>query len=299
VRNTSSFTAEVMALQRSMESHRPARTRLFTDPYADAFLRPLFRVLAMDSAIPGVRRVAAGCYDLLGGPGPRVSGITRTKIIDDEVAQAAPDHTQMVILGAGYDTRAHRLAPLADRHVFEVDHPVTQAAKRSVIARLGLATAHVAYVPVDFEHDDLAARLVAADFERTAKTIFLWEGVTQYLTGEAVDATLTVIKDLAPAGGLLFVTYIDSRTFTEPCPFPEARRWLRWVERAGEPWIFGLLPDEAEEFFALRGFRLRQDISTLDASRAWRDQYHRRELGSGLYRVATCEIETPRTRPST
>jgi methyltransferase (TIGR00027 family) len=299
MRNTSSFTAEIMALQRSFESHRPAGQRLFTDPYADAFLRPLFRILAMDSAIPGVRRVATGLYDTLGGPGPRVSGIVRTKLIDDALTSAVADSAQVVLLGAGYDTRAHRLAGLADRRVFEVDHPVTQAAKRSVVGRLGLRTGHVTYVTVDFEHDDLAARLTAAGFEPAHRTVFVWEGVTQYLTSSAVDATLTVIQSLAPEGGLLLLTYVDSRTFAENPPFPEARRWLRWVNRAGEPWIFGLLPSDAEDFFASRGFVLLRDISTLEASRTWHRDRRQHEQGSGLYRLAVCEIEAHRTRSDT
>ncbi|TCO54927.1 class I SAM-dependent methyltransferase [Actinocrispum wychmicini] len=283
-----SFTAETVALQRAFESKRPVRSRLFADPYADAFLRPTLRTLAAASGVFGVRRLASGLYDAVAGPGPRPSAIVRTKVIDDALTEA--DAEQCVLLGAGYDTRAHRLPALASKRVFEVDHPLTQAAKRRVISQLDLNTEHVTYVPVDFERDDLAEQLAAAGFDRTRETVFVWEGVTNYLTQEAIDGTLGVIHDLGHAGGTLIVTYVDVRALAEPSPFPEARRWVRAVARAGEPWTFGLHPDEVGAFLADRGFRLRTDVSTLDAGEPWFAAQHRNEHGSALYRVAVTEI---------
>jgi methyltransferase (TIGR00027 family) len=285
-----SFTAETMALYRVCESRRPPAVRLFSDPYAGAFLRPSLRVLAWASGVPVLRRLAAGIFDMLSGPGPRPSAIARTRVIDDAVTEAAAGIEQWVLLGAGYDTRAWRLAALAGRRVFEVDHPATQAAKRAVIGRLGLAGQPVTYVPVDFERDDLAARLDAAGFDRMSPAGFVWEGVTNYLTGDAVGATLAVIAGLAQAGGLLVVTYIDARALLEPSPFPEARRWVKAVARAGEPWTFGLNPAEAPTFFGSRGFQPRRDISTLEASRALPAMRARHQHGSALYRIAVLGI---------
>jgi O-methyltransferase involved in polyketide biosynthesis len=75
----------------------------------------------------------------------------------------------------------------------------------------------------------------------------------------------------------------------EPSPFPEARRWVKGVARAGEPWTFGLLPDEAAGFFAERGFGVHTDVSTFDAGRIWFRGRSRREEGSRLYRIAVAE----------
>lgn len=286
-----SFTAETMALQRSFESHRPKGRRLFCDPYAEAFLRPSLRALATASGIPGLRRLAVGLYDAVGGPGPRPSAIVRTKVIDDAVIAATTDGAQCVLLGAGYDTRAYRLPALKDHRVFEVDQPITQTAKHLVVDRLGLDGRHVTYVPIDFEHDRLADSLLTAGFDPVVRSIFVWEGVTNYLTGEAVDATLAVVHDLTTRGGVLILTYVDARALTDPSPFPEARRWVRAVARAGEPWIFGLDPADASQYFADRGFLLRQDDSTLDAGRAWLTAQGRSESGSGLYRIAILEPE--------
>lgn len=77
---------------------------MFTDPYADAFLRPSLRVLASASGVPLLRRLAVGLFDAVGGPGPRPSAIVRTKVIDDAVTDAAVWAQQCVLLGAGYDT---------------------------------------------------------------------------------------------------------------------------------------------------------------------------------------------------
>ncbi|SEF37993.1 methyltransferase, TIGR00027 family [Amycolatopsis pretoriensis] len=261
-----SFTAETMALQRAFESHRPAGRRLFDDPYATAFLRPSLRVLAEAARLPGVRHLAFSLYDAVAGPGPRASGITRTKVIDDALTSAMTGETQCVLLGAGYDTRAHRLPALAGRAVFEVDHPATQARKRAVLG------AGPRYVPVDFERDDLPARLTESGFDPRKPSVFVWEGVTNYLTAEAVGTTLAAVHGL---GGDLVFTYVDVRALHEPSPFPEARRWVRAVARSGEPWTFGLLPASTGAFLAEHGFDLRQDVSAQEAGG-----------GSGLYRIA-------------
>ncbi len=154
---------------------------------------------------------------------------------------------------------------------------------------MGLVHSQIRYVPVDFERDDLRARLHAAGFDASASTVVVWEGVTNYLTAQPVDATLTVIRDPTKGGGLLVMTYIDARVLTEPQVFPEAARWVRAVARAGEPWKFGLLPARMPAFFAARGFRLCRDVSTLDAGRAWLDSRHRRDRPSALHRIATAE----------
>ena len=284
----SSFTAETVALQRAFESARPPGQRLFSDPYAVAFLRPALRVLAAAARVPLLRGPAVGLYDAVAGPGPRPSAVARTRAIDDEVADAMASCGQCVLLGAGFDTRAHRLPALAGCAVLEVDHPATQAAKRAVVDRLELRRGRLTYVPVDFEVDDLASALRGAGFDSAVPAVFVWEGVTNYLTRAAVAATLDTVHDLAAAGSRLVLTYVDRRALVEPSPFPEARRWVRGVARAGEPWTFGLLPEEATEFFAEHGFWVRVDTSTYDAGRVWFDG--RRERGSRLYRIAVADV---------
>lgn len=287
----SSFTAETVALQRAFESARPPGQRLFSDPYAVEFLRPELRVLATAARVRLLRWLAVGLYDIVAGPGPRPSAVARTRAIDDEVRDAVGKSEQCVLLGAGFDMRAHRLQALAGYPVFEVDHPATQAAKRAVVDRLDLRRRQLTYVPVDFEVDDLAGALRGAGFNPAVPAVFVWEGVTNYLTREAVAATLETVNDLAAAGSRLVLTYVDRRALVEPSPFPEARRWVRGVARVGEPWTFGLLPEEATGFFAEHGLRVRADTSAYDAGRVWFTG--RRERGSRLYRIAVADVVGP------
>jgi len=281
-----------MAVQRGLESTRPPRKRLFDDPLAPSFLGLQWRVALAASRFGAVRFAIETAYDYVGGPGPRASAIARTKLIDDLVEQLAPTVSQVVVLGAGYDTRPYRLTCFTRHRVFEVDHPDTQAAKRSALSRAGIGTSHVAFVPVDFEIDDLADALTRASYAVNQPTLFLWEGVTQYLSAEAVDKTLAVVHRLAGAGGHLMFTYVDSGVIDHEAPqFPEAAKWLRGVDKRGEPWVFGISPPKLSAYLAARGFHLVDDLSTADAGIRYFAPLGRRERGSGLYRIATAVID--------
>ena len=249
------------------------------------------------SALPTstlVRQTIEVAYDLIGGPGPRASAIARTKLIDELVEHLVPSVDQVVILGAGYDTRPYRLASLAADAVFEVDHPTTQTVKRSVLRRTGTSTTGVTFVSVDFETDDVAKALVGAGYSPDRPTLFLWEGVTQYLSADAVDAVLSVLRHLSTDGSVLVFTYVDRAVIVgEVKAFPEAGRWLRGVDKRGEPWIFGITPAEAPVFLAQRGFQLIDDVSTMQAGARYFDPIGRRDRGSGIYHVVTATFDPP------
>ena len=144
---------------------------------------------------------------------------------------------------------------------------------------------------VDFETDDLAGALANARYAADKPTLFVWEGVTQYLSAEAVDNTLAVVHKIARAVGRLVFTYVDREALGSPTKFPEAAKWLRGVSRRGEPWIFGLSPRGLRAFLAARGFGLTEDLSTADAGTRYFVPLGRPERGSGLYRVATSAID--------
>lgn len=133
-----SRTAEYVAMYRALETNERRREPLFRDPLATRFLTGS-RALAIRLAnVPGCREVLERYSDRR-APGARTSAIGRTRFIDDAIrAEIARGTRQVVILGAGYDTRAHRMPELATSTVFEVDRPETQAAKRD---RIGDPTA--------------------------------------------------------------------------------------------------------------------------------------------------------------
>jgi methyltransferase (TIGR00027 family) len=289
-----------MAVQRALESTRPRSSRLFRDAFAPHFVPRRWRLIIRASRVGAVRRAVEVLYDRVAGPGPRASAVARTRLIDDLVSDARSWIGQLVILGAGFDARAYRLPGLERVTVFEVDHPATQQAKREVLGRVlaGMVAGdplawHVRFVPVDFERDDLARALRAAGYRDGAPSLFLWEGVTNYLTPAAVDQTLGAVRGLAAAaaGSLLVFTYVDRAVLEgELSRFPEARRWVKGVRRRGEPWTFGLDPAEVAEFLSRRGFGLIGDVSTAEAGERYFGPLGRRERGSALYHVVTASV---------
>lgn len=159
-----------------------------------------------------------------------------------------------------------------------------------MVDHLGLTESNVIYVPVHFERDSLNHDLEAAGFDRRARTLVVCEGVTNYLSSEAVDETLLTIRRLAAEGGTLTFTCIHAGVLDGTASFPEAARWVRNVQRAGEPWTFGLVPDRLSRFLAGRGYTLESDVSTREVGDRWFPALGRRERGSALYHVAIARI---------
>jgi len=131
--------------------------------------------------------------------------VMRVAFIDALLREAQP--RQVVILGAGLDTRAWRLEALRGARVFEVDHPATQAYKRERAPRLGVPMAEVRYVAIDFVRDELEAKLRASGYEVDVPTVWVWEGVIMYLDDDALRKTLGAIHRLSAPGSRLLAHY--------------------------------------------------------------------------------------------
>ena len=261
-----SRTAVQNALFRALEARRPASARVADDPLAVRFLTPEFRLLARLARIPVGRRLIEGFIDRR-WPCVRGGVVARTRLIDEKVVAELPRVTQAVILGAGFDSRAYRLAPMRQVTVFEVDHPATQAAKRRVVPReAGAGASQVRFVPVVFGTDDPADRLADSGFEPGAPTLVLWEGVTNYLDPDAVDATFRFLAAAVGPGSPVLFTYVDRRIIDGTARFEGAGTTLRAVRRVGEPFTFGLDPGEVGGYLADRGFELEWDTTVSDAA---------------------------------
>jgi len=204
-----SRTAEQNAAFRAAESARPPGVRLLNDPYAARLLPPGLRILAWISSVPMVGGGLNWFVDTR-WPGARSSIIARTRLIDEWLCAAMRvGLEQVVLLGAGFDSRAWRLPAVAHARVFEVDHPSTSAEKRRRLANLGTDRAHVRFVPVDFDRQMPADGLAQAGFDSSQRAIVIWDGVTNYLQPEAVDAITSRVGGLAEGGQFIF-TYIHS-----------------------------------------------------------------------------------------
>jgi methyltransferase (TIGR00027 family) len=179
----------------------------------------------------------------------------RKRYADDNLQAALGDIDAVVVLGAGFDTRGARLARRSDIPVFEVDQPINIERKRAVLNRVfSTPPPSVHLVAVDFEQDDLMATLAAHGYRRDARAFFIWEGVTQYLTPEAVAATLEQLRSV-PAGSRLDLTYVQ-RDFIDGVDISGAPSLYRRFRERNQVWKFGLQPDEVPEFLGGFGWRV-------------------------------------------
>ncbi len=133
---------------------------------------------------------------------------------------------------------------------------------------------------------DLAAALGRAGFDPRKPTVTVWEGVTNYLTAEAVDATIRQVAGLTPAGSTLIFTYVDRRVLAGDDDAAGALQWRAAVERGGEPWTFGFDPADLPAYLGARGLDLVDDLSTRDAAARYFGPLGRDEPTAEFYRVA-------------
>ena len=192
----------------------------------------------------------------------------RTRFIDEALARAvANGATQVVILGAGFDSHAYRCQELlANVKVFEVDRPVTQEWKKQRVKEVvGTPPSNLTYVPVDFQHDDLLEVLTRNGYDRTQRTFFILEGVTMYLPAEAARETLQFVGAHPAGSGIVFdfvfSAMIDMIAKIDMANIPEAQK--PFVQRfldltKNEPWIFGLPIGQEREFLREFGLDLRE-----------------------------------------
>ena len=260
MRNAPSRTASANALLRASDQRWPASERVLDDPYAARFLRWPLRLLLAWWRWGGPLALPLAAL----APGARHLVLARHRVIDDALLAALTDGPteQVVLLGAGYDTRAWRFAgPLADRPVFEVDHPGTARRKSLVLdgAGAGLPPVRRRVVPVDFESDSLEDALISAGFKPGRPTFWVWEGVALYLSRPAVRDTLSTLSRLGGPGSQLacdFWFFVD-----RPDPVSTFHRISTAVlHLLGEPVIFALHPEDARPFLANEGWFLDEAI---------------------------------------
>ena len=177
----------------------------------------------------------------------------------DELGQGLE---QLVILGAGFDTRAYRFAEqLVPVRVFEVDHPITAALKkRRVIRVLGGLPEHVTYLAVDLEHQDLGSALASAEYDPQRRSLFIWSGVSFYLSAEAVGEVFAFVRASSPAGSSLVFDY-HYQGFTDGSrDYYGGAQAKRRVEELGEPCIFGIDEGAVAALLQRHGLELLSDF---------------------------------------
>jgi methyltransferase (TIGR00027 family) len=285
-----SRTAEYVALFRAIESSLPAHRRLFEDPFARRFLRPSLAFVAALCRVPGAADFVSGFIDRRWA-GARSSAVARTRFIDDALGAAlARGIDQVVILGAGFDSRAYRLPGLKRVTVFEVDHPDTLARKRYVLRRASIhVPSQVRFVGVDFNAADLDHVMAEAGYSKLVRTFILWEGVTNYLNEAAIDTTLRWCAQAATGAQVVF-TYVDRAVVDDPRAFTGTERLFTTLKAAGEQWTFGLDPAHLASYLTQRGLELESDVGSVAYRARYLPQGGRIMRGYEFYRIAVARV---------
>lgn len=249
-----SLTAEAVTIARALEHLKPEDERIVDDPWAHLFLSaPARRALGAWS-----RSLSARLLRRFGPSGTTYVPLRHRFIDDHLVAALDAGAAQVVLLGAGYDTRAYRFADqLAGRPVFEVDLAPISRAKAATIERHAdeFPQANVVRVEIDFETQTMAEVLTQAGFASGKATFFTWEGVPMYLTRAAVSATVAGVHDLGGPGSQL--AHDMWFLVDDPGPLGTVRRVVpSALSLIGEPVTFAVHPQDYEAFLGRHGFRV-------------------------------------------
>jgi len=191
--------------------------------------------------------------------------IARTKYIDQVFSDAVDEgFEQVLIFGAGFDTRSIRLLPQDSTvRVFEVDAEITQQAKLGRLDEVGVPIPdNTTYVAIDFLRDDPEERLLANGFQPGRRCLFILEGLLMYLDGDAVDNTFHLMHELSGAGSRVVFDYIYSSVLGHEERYFGERDLYKNVKNAGEPWTFGFEEGKVEDYLRKLGFNMMEECST-------------------------------------
>jgi methyltransferase (TIGR00027 family) len=248
-----SRTAELMCLCRAISS-------LETDPYYRSddrvalSLLPDFLKLLIH--IPSVGRLllkvftAKGIYEYV---------IARTKYIDAVFRQALSNRfSQILLFGAGFDTRAMRFQEEARQTmIFEMDTPITLEAKLKQYQKRNLIIpSNVVFVPINFDRESLPLKLDQVGFKRDERSLFIMEGVLEYLQPQSVDQTFRTIRELAGTGSEVLFNYVYASVMRHEDVYYGEKGAIETLAKVGESWYFGIERGEIGQFLSKYGFDL-------------------------------------------
>ncbi|MDT4975217.1 MAG: hypothetical protein QOG98_975 [Pseudonocardiales bacterium] len=252
-----SSTAQWTALGRALELERPPGERIVTDEYAPVFLSPSSRALLAPLRVGRPLVQLAERHPMAG---ISAFGLCRHRFIDEHLsaALADPETEQVLILGAGYDSRAYRFADeLEGRPVYEVDLPPLSRRKAEIVAAqpARFAGNRINRVEIDFRTDSLDERLGESGFAIGARTFVAWEGVSMYLSHPAVADTLDTLGEVCGPGSTLAMDFWHRLPGVGPRAAVR-RLGARAIALIGEPVTFGVAPADVAGFLDVHGFEV-------------------------------------------
>jgi len=212
------------------------------------------------------RRIApSGIYEYV---------MARTRLLDESFVSALEDgFPQIVLLGAGYDTRAYRFAALNNTtRIIELDIATTQNRKEKCLKKAQIdIPEHVKLVPIDFDKESLKNVLEKAGYENNEKTLFLWEGVSYYLDPGSVDATLEFVNHSSHNESLIAFDYAISISEENTNHYygvkEVSQTWRKY--RSNELFRFAIDEGKTESYFEQRGLRIVDHLDNREIEKAF------------------------------
>jgi methyltransferase (TIGR00027 family) len=282
--------AEGIALQRFAETMLPEDVRIFSDPYAVRFLDPAVLAWARDHPAE-TKAIGDEIERQMPGWSNAIRG--RIRYCDDMVQNApAEGYSQLVILGAGYDTRAYRIRALTGcMKVFEIDRPAIMERKVRVLAAVfGHLPDHVSFIPLDMAQAECWDPLRKAGWDPAARTLFLLEGLVMYLPHDAVLRLLAEIAGHAGAGSSVLFDFVP-RSLADGTSEAEGGQNIRtWTFRIGEPILSGFADNEVVPVLADLGFTGVQVVSSREVAMLYYTGKNADRKVSGLLSIASAAV---------
>ena len=261
-------TAQGVAKQRLIESLAKPDKRIIYDPYAKNFVlgANIIKLMGHRLSVWLGNKIIPGMHEHL---------ISRTRYIDDLIEKTTfANIEQYVILGAGYDSRAHRLKLPSKLKIFEVDQSEVQELKRLRLPDNVPNRESITYVDIDFNHQSLKEQLINVGFDQNKSTIFTLEGVSQYISREALDATLKEVADLNPnSNSKIFISYVNKllKEDSKACfgkGYSKPEKAVSFITNSaakmGEPWISFYSAEEIESILSQNNFTLIENKTLAD-----------------------------------
>jgi len=259
--NETSGTAMATAFMRALAASDQRKKIMGDDYLAEIFLEERQKTPLKDLTVRTwvmKKRIAPGAYEFM---------IARTAFFDPIVEQALKDNVeQLVFLGAGYDSRPYRFGKfIHDTKIFELDAQPTQERKKECLQRAQVSISkQISFVPINFEADNLRVKLAEAGFSQEKKTLFVWEGVTYYLSTEAVDNMLAFVRSNSPPGSSIGFDYasLSDEALNEDGA-KELRKHMK-SRYSNEPTKFGIPAGKIEAFLVERGFEVVEHLTAAE-----------------------------------
>lgn len=257
IEEKTSITAQMTCLIRALSYYEKDWVYSSQDYIAAAFLHPILNFLVKFNIFRSIYKYLApkGIYEYV---------IARTKYIDEVFEKEGERFQQILLFGAGFDTRSIRFQNrLRNSSFYELDSPATQHTKLQRLVEKNIAIpSNAVFIPIDFQKESISQKLVEYGFQKNRVCFFLLEGLTMYLDARAIDATFKLISDFAGKGSLIVFDYVHKSVIAHEDKYAGEKELSGLVSAFGEKWSYGFERGEIGGFLSQYGLYLEEEADS-------------------------------------